>query len=255
MLARLSAAGRVLPAELRGDRAHVLTSLLPDARGQAPEETGEVLPLSEVHLLAPVTPSKVVAVAVNYRAHAAEMGRKIPEEPLFFLKPATAVIGPDASVRLPPESAEVHHEAELGLVISRTLSRASVAEARESVLGVTCVNDVTARDIQRRLAHFSRAKGYDTFCPLGPVIACGLDPRDLRVQGRVNGQVRQDGRSSDMVFGPFELLAFISQVMTLLPGDVVTTGTPAGVGPIRAGDTVEVEVEGVGVLRNPVVQG
>lgn len=248
--------GRLVARARRGD--HVLFGSLKGqefralAGGPGGGESGEVIALSELTLLAPVTPSKVVAVALNYRAHAAEMKKAPPEEPLFFLKPSTAVIGDGETIRLPPESAEVHFEGEVGLVIGRRLSRATIEEAREAVLGVTCVNDVTARDIQRRQSHYTRGKGYDTFCPVGPVIACGVDPRDLRVRTRVNGEVRQDGRSSDMIFGPYELLSFISRVMTLLPGDVVSTGTPAGVGAIRAGDVVEVEIEGVGVLRNPV---
>lgn len=251
-LARIRHGNRVLAAELKGEEAHVLTSLLPGSDGAAPTATGEVLPVSEVTFLAPVTPSKVVAVAVNYRLHAIEMGRELPKEPLFFIKPSTTVIGPGDTIRLPPDSAEVHFEAELGLVVSRTLCRATVAEARESVLGVTAANDVTARDLQRSIGHFTRSKGYDTFCPVGPDIVAGLDPRDLRVSCRVNGKTTQDSRSSDMVFGPYELLSFISNIMTLNPGDLVITGTPSGVGPIRDGDVVEVEIEGVGVLSNPV---
>jgi 2-keto-4-pentenoate hydratase/2-oxohepta-3-ene-1,7-dioic acid hydratase in catechol pathway len=212
-----------------------------------------VVPLASVQLVAPVTPSKIVAIAKNYREHAKEMNSEVPAEPLFFLKPSTAVIGPGDAIRCPPDSELVHHEGELGVVLATRLTRATPDEARRAVLGWTCVNDVTARDIQRRQAHFSRSKGYDTFCPVGPWIVCGLDPADLRVQVRVNGAMRQDGRTSQMAFDPFTLLSFVSHVMTLLPGDLVATGTPAGVGPLVAGDVVEVEVEGVGVLRNPVI--
>jgi 2-keto-4-pentenoate hydratase/2-oxohepta-3-ene-1,7-dioic acid hydratase in catechol pathway len=207
-----------------------------------------------VALLAPVEPSKVVCVGRNYRAHARELGNDVPKEPLLFIKPSTAVIGPGAEIRLPESSREVHHEAELGVVIGRTLSRAATAvEARHAVFGYTCVDDVTARDIQRAEGHFTRSKSFDTFCPIGPVVETDLDPLDAVVACRVNGEQRQRGFTKDMVFDPFLLVAFISQVMTLLPGDVVSTGTPEGVAAIRRGDWVEVEVSGVGVLKNPVV--
>jgi 2-keto-4-pentenoate hydratase/2-oxohepta-3-ene-1,7-dioic acid hydratase in catechol pathway len=235
--------------EVLGDVFEVIST---DHHPDAPKR-GASFPATGLHYLAPVTPSKIVAIALNYRAHAAEMKKPIPEEPMFFLKPSTAIIASGEAIVLPPESADVHHEAELGLVLAKPLHRASVEEAKHSLLGVTCVNDVTARDIQRRQNHYTRAKGYDTFCPIGPFIVGGVDPLDLRVQLRVNGEVRQDGRTSDMIFGPWELLSFVSHIMTLLPGDVVSTGTPPGVGPMRAGDDVEVDIEGVGVLRNPVV--
>lgn len=216
-------------------------------------ETGERLPLESVRIVCPVRPSKIVAVALNWRLHAQELGKELPPETMFFTKPLSALIGPGDAIELPPDSENVHHEGEMGLVVGRRLKRATEAEAREAVLGVTCVNDVTARDVQRRQKHYTRSKGYDTFCPVGPWVVTGLDPTDLRVQVRVNGETRQDGRTRDMLVGPYALLAYISQVMTLEPGDVVSTGTPAGVGPVVAGDVVEVEVEGVGVLRNPVV--
>lgn len=215
-------------------------------------ESGAAIP-EEPRFTCPVRPSKVVAIAKNYRAHAAELNSEVPAEPLFFLKPATAVIGPGDAIRLPPQSALVHHEGELGLVIGRRLSCASAEEARAAVLGYVCLNDVTARDLQRRQNHFTQAKGFDTFCPIGPWIACGLDPSDLRIVVRVNGEVRQDGRTSQMVFDPFQLVSHVSHVMTLEEGDVLATGTPAGVGPLAAGDVVEVEIEHVGTLRNTVV--
>ncbi|HEX9242551.1 MAG TPA: fumarylacetoacetate hydrolase family protein [Anaeromyxobacter sp.] len=214
---------------------------------------GRPIALSEVQLLAPVEPTKVVCVGRNYRAHAKELGNEVPTTPLLFLKPSTAVIGPQDAIRCPEQSKEVHHEAELAVVIGRTLSRATAAEARLAVFGYACLNDVTARDIQREEKQFTRAKGFDTFCPVGPVVETALDPLDLSVVCRVNGAERQRGHTRDMVFDPFALLSFISGVMTLLPGDVVATGTPEGVGAIQRGDWVEVEISGIGVLRNPVV--
>lgn len=214
---------------------------------------GESISLDMVRLLCPVTPSKVVAVALNWRLHAAELGKEMPKETMFFTKPVSSIIGPGDAIEIPPDVALVHHEGEMGLVIGRRLRRASEEEAKEAVLGVTCINDVTARDVQRRQQHYTRSKGYDTFCPIGPWVVTGLDPTDLRVEVRVNGETRQDGRTRDMAMPPYALLSYISQVMTLEPGDVVSTGTPAGVGPLVRGDTVEVEVEGVGVLRNSVV--
>ncbi len=213
---------------------------------------GKSLPLAEVTLLAPVRPSKVVCVGRNYQAHAREMGNEVPREPLLFLKPPSAVIGPGEAIRCPPQSVDVQHEAELGVVVGRALSRASAAEARHAVFGFTCLNDVTARDIQREEKQFTRAKGFDTFCPVGPWIDTSLDPADLGVSCRVNGVERQRGSTRDMVFDTNALLAFISNVMTLWPGDVVATGTPEGVGRVQPGDLVEVEISGLGLLRNPV---
>ena len=209
--------------------------------------------VQDVALLAPVQPSKVVCVGRNYGAHAREMGHEVPKEPLLFIKPATAVIGPGQEIRIPLRSKEVHHEAELAAVIGRTLTRGSAVDAREAIFGWTCLNDVSARDIQRAEQHFTRAKSYDTFCPVGPFVETNLDPMDQVVVCRVNGEQRQRGSTRDMVVDPYALVAFVSQVMTLLPGDLVSTGTPEGVGPIRRGDWVEVEVTGVGVLKNPVV--
>lgn len=218
--------------------------------GGLPE--GKPVPLAEVTLLAPVEPSKVVCVGRNYVAHARELGNAVPAVPLIFLKPSTAVIGPQEAIRCPEQSREVHHEGELGVVIARTLTRATTVEARGAVFGYTCLNDVTARDLQREEKHFTRAKGFDTFCPVGPVIETAFDPLDASVVCRVNGAERQRGYTRDMAFDVFVLLSFISNVMTLLPGDLVATGTPEGVGPIRRGDWVEVEIPGIGVLRNPV---
>lgn len=205
--------------------------------------------------LLPASPaSKVVCVGQNYRKHAEEMGKPVPKEPLIFLKPSTALNAHGAPIVLPPASEEVHHEAELAVVVGRRLTRASPGEARAAVFGLSCFNDVTARDIQKREVQHTRAKSYDTFACLGPDLVTDVPWDDLRVVARVNGQVRQDGRTSDMIFPVPELLSFISHVMTLLPGDVVSTGTPSGVGPLRAGDVVQVEIEQVGLLENPVTR-
>ena len=217
------------------------------------EPTETVVPFDKAHLLAPVFPTKVIGIGKNYADHAAEMGGEAPPEPLMFLKPATAVIGPEAPVVLPPESREVHHEAELAVVIGTVARRVAVEDAGRYVLGYTAANDVTARDLQRSDGQWSRAKGFDTFLPLGPAVETELDPAGLAIRCTVNGEVRQEGTTEDMIFGVAELVAFVSAVMTLLPGDVIVTGTPAGVGPVEAGDLMEVEIERIGVLRNPVV--
>lgn len=217
------------------------------------QRTGERLPVDDVRLLAPVLPSKVVCVGRNYADHAAELGNEVPAEPLLFLKPSTAVIGPYEPIRLPTDlAAEFHHEAELAVIVGRLVSQASPDDARAAIYGFTCANDVTARDLQRRESQWTRAKGFDTFCPLGPAIATDIDPSDVRVRCLVDGEVRQDGTTADLVFDVPALVSYVSQVMTLLPGDVLLTGTPAGVGPIRPGETVRVEIDGVGVLENPV---
>ncbi len=199
-----------------------------------------------------LAPGKIVCVGRNYAAHAKEMGNEVPSRPLLFLKPPSAVIGGGEPIVLPPESVQVEHEAEIGVVIGRRLRRATPAEAEQAIAGFTCANDVTARDLQKTDGQWSRAKGFDSFCPAGPAVVSGLDWRGLEVIGRVNGVERQRGRAADMHFGIPELVAYISAAMTLEPGDLVLTGTPAGVGPLRPGDVVEVEIPGVGVLRNPV---
>ncbi len=241
--------GRERYGSIEGTTVRALTAA-PWAGGLA---EGKSIPLADVALLAPAEPSKIVCIGRNYRAHAKELGNEVPPVPLIFLKPSTAVVGPQEAIRCPEQSKEVHHEGELGVVIGRTLTRARAAEARLAVFGYTCLNDVTARDIQREEKQFTRAKGFDTFCPIGPVVEAAIDPMDVSVVCRVNGEEKQRGNTRDMTFDPFALLAFISNVMTLLPGDVVATGTPEGVGPIRRGDWVEVEIPGIGVLRNPVI--
>lgn len=203
-------------------------------------------------LLAPVAPSKVIGIASNYRAHAAEMGKPVPSQPKIFLMPPTAIIGPGEAIPRPGASVRVDHEAELVAVIGRRAADVSVKSALEHVFGYTCGNDVTARDYQQADGVFARAKGFDGFAPAGPVVVQGLDPADVRVRGWVNGALRQDGRSSDMVFDVATLVSFVSHIMTLLPGDLIYTGTPAGVGPLVVGDVVDVEIDGIGRLSNPV---
>jgi 2-keto-4-pentenoate hydratase/2-oxohepta-3-ene-1,7-dioic acid hydratase in catechol pathway len=215
--------------------------------------SGGAVPLAEVTLLPPVEPTKIVCVGRNYRAHAKELGNEVPTSPLLFLKPPSAIVGPGEAIRLPAQSSEVQHEAELAVVIARPLRAASAPETKAAIFGYTCLNDVTARDIQRAEKQFTRAKGFDTFCPVGPVVETDLDPMDVSVAARVNGTERQRGTTRDMVFDVYALLSYVSGIMTLLPGDVVSTGTPEGVGALARGDWVEVEVSGVGVLRNPVV--
>jgi 2-keto-4-pentenoate hydratase/2-oxohepta-3-ene-1,7-dioic acid hydratase in catechol pathway len=246
---RFRLAGRESYGIVEGEAVRAL-SAAPWAGG-LPE--GKPVALADVQLLAPVQPTKVVCIGRNYRAHAKELGNEVPKVPLIFMKPSTAVVGPQDAIRIPEQSREVHHEAELGVVVGRTLTRASATEAKLAVFGYTCLNDVTARDIQREEKQFTRAKGFDTFCPVGPIVVTDLDPLDASVSCRVNGAERQRGTTRDMVHDPFALLSFISGVMTLLPGDLVATGTPEGVGAIQRGDWVEVEVSGIGVLRNPVV--
>lgn len=223
---------------------------------QTPELTEKPSGQGDVKLLAPVSPSKIVCVGRNYQDHAAELGNPMPEEPLLFLKPPSAIVGHEELIRLPTASSRVEHEGELGVVIGRYARRLSDSDnPLDYVLGYTCVNDVTARDLQRRDVQFTRAKSFDTFCPIGPFIVTGLDPFDLQVETRVNGQMRQRGRTAAMAFPVSYLIRYISHIMTLEPGDVISTGTPAGVGPLADGDVVEVEVEHVGTLRNPVRAG
>ncbi len=206
-----------------------------------------------VRILAPVMPSKIVCVGLNYKDHAAEQKKPLPPEPLLFIKPSTSVIGPGEAIQAPAWAGRVDHEAELGLVMKRPTFRVKAAQALAHVLGLICVNDVTARDLQNKDGQYTRSKGFDTFAPIGPCIAAGLEGRDLQVRGYVNGDLRQDSRTRELIFTIPELIEFISSVMTLLPGDIISTGTPSGIGPIRPGDSVTIHVEGVGALTNPVV--
>jgi len=202
---------------------------------------------------APPPPSKIVCVGRNYREHAAEMGNVAPEgEPLLFLKAPSALLAHGGEIRIPPESARVDYEGELALVVGRRIKGWPAERFLEALAGICCANDVTARDLQKKDGQFARAKSFDTFCPVGPEIAAGLDPSDLAIETRVNGAVKQSSRTSRVVFSPAFLVAYVSRMMTLHPGDLILTGTPAGVGPLVPGDVVEVEIEGVGVLRNPV---
>jgi 2-keto-4-pentenoate hydratase/2-oxohepta-3-ene-1,7-dioic acid hydratase in catechol pathway len=211
------------------------------------------LPLATARLLPPCEPSKIVAVGLNYRAHAAEMGKELPAEPLLFLKAPSALLPPGGTVIRPTQSSQVEYEGELALVIGRTATRVTASDALAHVLGYTCLDDVTARDIQRREKVYARAKGFDTFCPVGPWLETEIpDPQSLEIELRVNGATRQRGTTADMIFPVAEVIAFISHVMTLNPGDLITTGTPPGVGPLVTGDAVEVEIGGIGVLRHGV---
>ncbi|MFM8773558.1 MAG: fumarylacetoacetate hydrolase family protein [Actinomycetota bacterium] len=214
--------------------------------------TGQELLGSQVRLLAPVLPSKIIAVGKNYAEHAKEMGGDVPAEPMIFLKPSTSVIGPGDTIDLPAMSQQIEHEAELAIVIGRLCKEVPRERVNDVVLGYTCANDVTARDLQRTDGQWGRAKGFDTFCPLGPWINTDVDPSDLAISCDVDGDVRQESRTSEMVRGVPELVSWISTVMTLLPGDVILTGTPAGVSPIVAGDEVAVTIQGIGTLVNTV---
>jgi 2-keto-4-pentenoate hydratase/2-oxohepta-3-ene-1,7-dioic acid hydratase in catechol pathway len=217
--------------------------------------TGNRVLLADARLLAPVIPrSKVVGIGKNYAAHAREMGGEAPAEPLMFLTPNTAVVGPGDPVVMPPQSNEVHYEGELAVVICRICKDVPVERVRDVVFGYTCANDVTARDLQRTDGQWARAKGFDTFCPLGPWIETDLDTGGLSIVTRLDGEVVQEGTTADMIHDVAELVAYVSQAFTLLPGDVILTGTPAGVGPVAAGQRVEVEIEGIGALSNPFVR-
>lgn len=219
------------------------------------ETTGERVKVDDVRLLSPVIPrSKVVGIGRNYADHAAELGNEVPERPLVFLKPNTSVIGPDDPIVLPPWTHEVHHEAELAVVISRMCKYVPPERAADVIFGYTAANDVTARDAQRTDGQWARAKGFDTSCPIGPYLALDADVSDVAVRARVDGELRQDGRTSQLVHKIPDLIAYVSSIFTLLPGDLILTGTPAGVGPIDVGQRVEVEVEGIGTLSNPVVR-
>jgi len=211
------------------------------------------MPLATARLLPPCEPTKVVAVGLNYRAHATEMGKELPDEPLLFLKAPSSLLPPGGAVVLPRQSSRVEHEGELALVIGRTASKVNASQALEYVMGYTCLDDVTARDIQRKERVYARAKGFDTFCPVGPWLETEIaDSQALDLELRVNGLARQRGSTADMIFPVAEVVAFISHIMTLVPGDLITTGTPPGVGPLVAGDSVEVEIGGIGILAHTV---
>lgn len=216
------------------------------------EFTGDRFALNDVRLLAPILPSKVVAVGRNYAAHAKELGHDLPDKPLLFLKPSTSVIGHGDVIKLPPDSEQVEHEAELAIVVGKIAKDVPRERALDFVLGYTCANDVTARDQQRADVQFTRSKGYDSFCPIGPWIETTLDPSAVRVRALVNGETKQDGNTRDMIFDIATLVSFISHIMTLVPGDIILTGTPEGVGRIVDGDTVTISIDGIGDLTNAV---
>ncbi len=214
---------------------------------------GPEIPSEGARVLAPVQPSKIVCVGLNYKDHALEQKKPLPEEPLLFIKPSTSVIGPGDPICVPSWAGRIDHEAELGIVIGKRAYRVPLQETQDYVLGLIAVNDVTARDLQNKDGQYTRCKGFDTFAPIGPCVAVGLDGRDLSVRAYVNGQLRQDSRSRELIFTIPELITFITSVMTLMPGDIISTGTPSGIGPITPGDSVTVHVEGVGALTNRVV--
>ena len=251
-------AGAVRFGLVEGDaeqpEAMVITELEGHPFTPEPRTTGRAWPLADVRLLAPVLPSKVVAVGRNYADHAKELGNEVPAVPLTFLKPSTSVIGPNETIAYPSFSQDVQHEAELAIVIGRLCSQVPRERVRECILGYTAANDVTARDAQKAEGQWARAKGFDTSCPIGPWIETELDPADLAITCTVNDELRQAGRTSQMIRGIEELVAFISEAMTLLPGDVILTGTPAGVGPMQVGDRVSVSIEGIGTLTNRIVR-
>ncbi len=218
------------------------------------ETVGPSCPLNEVKLLAPAVPTKIVAVGLNYRDHAAELGMKLPDEPLLFLKPPSSITGPGGAIKLPEMSRQVEYEAELAVVIKQRCKNVPLARAKEVILGYTCLNDVTARDLQQKDVQFTRSKSFDTFCPIGPWIETDLDPTDLKIRSILNGEIRQDSSTNQLIYDPFELVSFISRVMTLEAGDIIATGTPVGVGRLSHGDEIAVSIENIGELRNYVEQ-
>jgi len=209
--------------------------------------------ISEVKILPPVFPTKVVAIGLNYKDHASELGEELPDEPKLFIKPSTSVIGHDDNIIYPTMSKRVDYEAELAAIVGKKAHKVSVENAKDYILGYTCLNDVTARDLQQKDGQWTRSKSFDTFCPIGPVIETEIDPNNIDIYSRVNGVVKQSSNTKNFIFPMFELFSFISHIMTLLPGDIITTGTPSGIGSMKPGDTIEIEVKGIGVLRNKVV--
>jgi len=247
-LARVAHAGGVAFASVDGDELLEIA----DHPFGTPNYTGKRFTMADVRLLAPILPSKVIAIGRNYAEHAAEFGNEVPGSPMMFLKPSTSVIGPNAAIRLPAASQRVDFEGELAVVIGQPIRNLKAAQAQAAILGYTVANDVSARDLQKADGQWGRAKGFDTFCPLGPWIETAVDPSDLAIRTEVDGEAKQDSRTSLLVHKIPELVEFVSGVMTLLPGDVILTGTPAGVGQIVDGQSVSITVEGIGTLTNPV---
>lgn len=255
---------------VRRDQPQILEVLSGDPLHGPVEPTGETLPYTPdawqenpgaaqgpgtIMLLAPVTPSKIVAIGSNYRNHAKEMGKPVPDEPILFMKPPSALLPPGGAIVRPPGYERVDYEGELAVVIGKRMHRTPPAEVAEKIFGYTALNDVTVRDLQKKDGQFTRAKGFDTFCPVGPAIATDLNPEHFRVRTRKNGVQMQDSQGDELVFSVLQLVSFISYVMTLEPGDVISTGTPAGVSNLTPGDVVEIELDGVGILRSSVVAG
>ncbi|TCJ99270.1 fumarylacetoacetate hydrolase family protein [Nocardia alba] len=251
-LGRVASPDGVAFVSIEGDGSDAVAKEIAEHPFGSPTFTGRSWPLADIRLLAPILASKVICIGKNYAAHAAEMGGQAPVDPVIFIKPNTSIIGPNASIILPPSSSQVDYEGELAVVIGRPCKDVVAAKAAEVILGYTIANDVTARDQQRHDGQWTRAKGYDTFCPLGPWIETALDPSDLEITTEVDGEVRQRSRTSLLLHDIPKIIEWISSVMTLLPGDVILTGTPEGVGPLHAGQNVSVTVEGIGTLTNPV---
>ena len=254
-IARFSIDGNVAFGAVEGDKQDELVlDIIKGIPFADHELSGTKVPVSKVRLLPPVLPNKVVAFGRNYAEHARELGNEVPEAPFAFFKPSTSVIGPGDEIRYPSFTEELHHEAELAVVIGRMCREVPRERVKDVIFGYTCANDITARDVQRREKQWARAKGFDSACPLGPWIETDLDPDDLRVTARLDGVTVQDGTTADLIWPVAELIAHASRSFTLLPGDVLLTGTPAGAGPLTHGQRVEVEVEGVGTLGNPVLR-
>ncbi|MGW3992601.1 fumarylacetoacetate hydrolase family protein [Amycolatopsis sp. NPDC004772] len=250
-LARIAHPGGVAFASIEGDGDDAQVLEIAEHPFGQPNFTGKRWPLADVRLLAPILPSKVIAVGRNYAKHAAEFGNEVPSAPMLFLKPSTTVIGPNAAIRR-PDVGRVDFEGELAIVIGQPVKNVPAARAASVILGYTVANDVSARDLQKSDGQWGRAKGFDTFCPIGPWIETSIDASDLALRAEVDGELKQDGRTSDLVHKIPELVEFVSGVMTLLPGDIILTGTPEGVGPIEGGQSVSITVEGIGTLTNPV---
>jgi 2-keto-4-pentenoate hydratase/2-oxohepta-3-ene-1,7-dioic acid hydratase in catechol pathway len=250
-LARIAHAGGVAFASIEGDGGDAEVLEIAEHPFGRPNFTGKRWPLADVRLLAPILPSKVIAVGRNYAAHAAEFGNEVPGSPMTFLKPSTSVIGPNVAIKLPAVSERVDFEGELAVVIGQPIKNVPAARASSVILGYTIANDVSARDLQKADGQWGRAKGFDTFCPLGPWIETTLDPSDLAIRTELDGEVKQDSRTSLLIHKIPELVEFVSGVMTLLPGDVILTGTPDGVGPMKNGQQVSITIEGIGRLTNP----
>ena len=254
-IARFTAAAGAAPSYgvVEGDGADAVIRRLDGSPFDGGRSTGDPVPLSAVTLLAPVEPSKVVAFGRNYAAHAKELGNDVPEIPIVFLKPSTAVVGPDSEVLYPDLTSDLHYEGELAVVIGRRCKAVPVEDVADVVFGYTVANDLTMRDIQKSEGQWTRGKGFDGSCPLGPWVETELDPSALSLRSSVNGELRQDGTTADMLRDVAACVSWVSQAMTLLPGDVVLTGTPAGVGSLQRGDAVEVTIQGIGTLRTRIV--